>query len=991
MRRLLAALLSLAACCLCGGLRLQRASFALKAATRAFDGSAYHHCPARWLPRRAALAALSATIDSPPAAHEADAARDDDFARTELERHSLEAIDFPELMALVVAEAQTLPGREHLPRSFHRDASDVRAAYAQLEELAPSLEQLPLHREFALGRLLRGLALQHAPPSRGDLRAAADDVEALDALGDWLEAEQRAQRLRLFNATREALRLPVAVVDTFRDAFVAAGAAAEATLSPAKYPTIGALAERAAALETQIRATLRQLTTRPELRHVWAADAGRAEPVRVDGRFCLAVLAAHKRFVGVARAASSSGRSAYVEPRAVVADNDALLATEAALRRAEARVFFDMARALATHRAALEAALAAVGALDALRAKHRFVARLLPPTQRYCVPQVGADGELHVAAARHPLLLLQRGATLDAAAAWASVVPIALTLTAAQPALVVSGPNAGGKTVALKTAALLAAMVRYALPLPVEGAARVDCFALIAADIGDAQSLRRERSTFAGHLALLRDVFAAVAQSPRHALVLLDEAGGGTDPTQGAALAQAALEALSAVPTVRLLATTHYASLKLFAASSSRCGAAAMDSVDGQPTFRLRSGGAGDSFALALARRVGLPRDVLRRATELLDADSRRAAELHALLEERLAAVEAERAALDAQRRQLAAAEEAAARERSAWRAEVQRVRDAAFAEHVQTLRQHERDAQQLLRDAEALVAARRRALDEARDLVEHCGLQLRALGSAAAAAAIAADPAAVPLPSTAAEDDAVAAQTRALNATVEALAARRVAAEAQQAARDREELRLAPLPTDAALEAGDAVVVLQRGLLFRTRATVTRRCRPRGRSVQLRCAGGVALTLPRELLGVASDSALLRRAAGAGELRAIPAALLGRLPRRSARNEVDVRSARDSAAQATAALDAWLAADGADALLEALAAADGATAAPLVVVYLRHGATHPFKAPLRRHALATAQRGDGGLRDAFWPARAADGGDDCTVLLLGLDDDWSQ
>jgi DNA mismatch repair protein MutS2 len=989
MRRLLAAVLSLAACHLCGALRpLRSVAFGLNAATRTFNGGARHHRPVRWLPERAALTALSTTTDAPPAARaaEADAESDEAFARTELERHSLEAIDFPELMALVVAEAQTLPGRELLPRSFHRDASDVRAAYAQLEELAPSLEQLPLHGEFALGRLLRGLALQHAPPSRGDLRAAADDVAALDALGDWLEAEQQAQRLRLFNATREALRLPVAVVDTFRDAFVAVGAAAEATLSPAKYPAIGALAERVAALETQIRATLRQLTLRPELRHVWAADPARAEAVRVDGRFCLPVLAAHKRFVGVARAASGSGRTAYVEPRAVAADNDALLATEAALRRAEARVFFDMARALATHRAALEAALAAVGALDALRAKHRFVARLLPPTQRYCVPQVGADGELRVAAARHPLLLQQRGATLGAAAAWASVVPIALTLTAAQPALVVSGPNAGGKTVALKTAALLAAMVRYALPLPVEGAARVDCFALIAADIGDAQSLRRERSTFAGHLALLRDVFAAVAQSPRHALVLLDEAGGGTDPAQGAALAQAALEALSAVPTVRLLATTHYASLKLFAASSSRCGAAAMDSVDGRPTFRLRSGGAGDSFALALARRVGLPRDVLQRATELLDADSRRAAELHALLEERLAAVEAERAALDAQRRQLAAAEDAAARERSAWRAEVQRVRDAAFAEHVQALRQHEREAQQLLRDADALVAARRRALDEARDLVEHCGLQLRALGAPAAPAA-----AAMPPPSSDAGDEALAAQTRELNATVAALAERREAAEAQQAARDRDELRLAPLPTDAALEVGDAVVVLQRGLLFGTRATVTRRCRPRGRSAQLRCAGGVALTLPRELLGVANDSALLRRAAGTDELRAIPAALLGRLPRRSARNEVDVRASRDSAAQATAALDAWLAADGADLLLDALAVAEDAAAAAPVVVYLRHGATHPFKAPLRRHALATAQRGDGGLRDAFWPARAADGGDDCTVLLLGLDDDWSQ
>lgn len=215
-------------------------------------------------------------------------------------------------------------------------------------------------------------------------------------------------------------------------------------------------------------------------------------------------------------------------------------------------------------------------------------------------------------------------------------------------ALVISGPNAGGKTIVLKTAGLFALMVRHAIPIPAQSGARVDVFHEIMADIGDMQSVSGDLSTFSGHLVICREILQHAQElkynklnsvvlpksiSGGGCLVLLDEIGTGTDPAQGAALAQAVLEELVSLGS-RVIVTTHYQRIKELAAHDPRFRIAAMEFINNKPTYRLRDGSIGESYALEAARRVHLPENVLIRADALLDDESRRLLALQKRLEE---------------------------------------------------------------------------------------------------------------------------------------------------------------------------------------------------------------------------------------------------------------------------------------------------------------------------------------------------------------------
>jgi DNA mismatch repair protein MutS2 len=224
-------------------------------------------------------------------------------------------------------------------------------------------------------------------------------------------------------------------------------------------------------------------------------------------------------------------------------------------------------------------------------------------------PAVGDQGVVHLHEARHPVLLL-RGV---------DVIGNDLDLGANQPALILSGPNAGGKTIALKTIALCALLVRIGCFVPANQGSRVDRFDTVLAAIGDAQTVHADLSSFSGHLLQLKEM---LDRSAPGTLLLLDELASGTDPTQGAALAQALLERmLDAGP--RVVVTTHFARLKALPASDPRFAAAAVELVNGSPTYRVVMGAMGESHALSIAERMGLPDGLLARATSLIDRGER--------------------------------------------------------------------------------------------------------------------------------------------------------------------------------------------------------------------------------------------------------------------------------------------------------------------------------------------------------------------------------
>ena len=351
-------------------------------------------------------------------------------------------------------------------------------------------------------------------------------------------------------------------------------------------------------------------------------------PLR-NGRLVLPVKAgARSGFPGLVHGASATGKSVYMEPLSVVESNNRqqeAVAAEAAERQRILSELISEARAAAQ---GIAIVFGALRELDVLQALHRFA-----QAGSCRLPDVGDQGEVKLVGARHPLLdpLLAslREQALGSSGHQEDVVPLDLELDKARRVLVITGPNAGGKTVALKTVGLLTAAAQSGIPIPVEPGTSLPQVDSLIAVVGDEQDLLRDRSTFSARLLRLAEVWDSQAPG---ALVLIDELGSGTDPEEGSALSIALLEELLRTEAVAIL-TTHL--LPLASAALERNGAACaamnFNSETGLPTYRLIPGSPGGSEALALGARLGLPEVWLERAHELLGDEGRR---LRALLSE---------------------------------------------------------------------------------------------------------------------------------------------------------------------------------------------------------------------------------------------------------------------------------------------------------------------------------------------------------------------
>jgi DNA mismatch repair protein MutS2 len=286
-------------------------------------------------------------------------------------------------------------------------------------------------------------------------------------------------------------------------------------------------------------------------------------------------------------------------------------------------------------------------------------------------PTVNAEGRLWLREARHPLLEQLFRGMKSAEGEPRRVVPIDVRLGIGFNLLVITGPNTGGKTVTLKTTGLLCLMAQSGMHVPAAEGSTVPVFREILADIGDEQSLEQSLSTFSSHVSRIAHVLRTVTAD---SLVLLDELGAGTDPTEGAALGRAILDELDRSG-CRAMVTTHLGDLKTYAFSNERAENAAVefDVETLRPTYRLLIGQFGMSNALKIARRLKLPRDLLRRAHRYLRRKQRRAPELLRLQELR---AEAEKARAEALR-----AQHAADREKAEFRSKVEQMeREAAEA-----------------------------------------------------------------------------------------------------------------------------------------------------------------------------------------------------------------------------------------------------------------------------------------------------------------------
>jgi len=411
-------------------------------------------------------------------------------------------------------------------------------------------------------------------------------------------------------------------------------------------------------------------------------------------RYVLAVKAARKEAIpGLVHDSSSTGATLYIEPQAIVQRGNQLRL----LQRQEQRLVEQVLRELSDRIAAvsddLERLLAAATALDLATARARYALWLAANPPRF----IAEEEAIVLRQLRHPLLVWQQQHEAGPA-----VVPIDVQIAPSLRVIAITGPNTGGKTVTLKTLGLAALMARAGLFVPAREPVELPWFATVLADIGDEQSLQQNLSTFSGHIRRIGRILDALA-AEANALVLLDEVGAGTDPSEGSALAAALLQHLAAGARLTV-ATTHYGELKALKYQDDRFENASVEFDDRSlaPTYRLLWGIPGRSKALAIAQRLGLPASILAAAAERLGDTS--------------ADVNAAIAGLEAQRQ----AQEAKAQEAAALLAQAERFYQevAERAANLQAREQQLRDEQEQAVKA-AIADAKREIAQVIRELQE--------------------------------------------------------------------------------------------------------------------------------------------------------------------------------------------------------------------------------------------------------------------------------
>jgi DNA mismatch repair protein MutS2 len=345
-----------------------------------------------------------------------------------------------------------------------------------------------------------------------------------------------------------------------------------------------------------------------------------------NDRFVIPVKADFRGKVGgVAHGFSSSGATVFVEPLDAIEANNELQNLKGKEEREVARILFELTESLREQLPAVEAAVDAVAELDFIKAKVEFARKFSA-----IVPEISEKGVLDLVDARHPLLeenlrqqLTANGQQLTASSDNSGIVPSSFGLDTDRPVMIISGANAGGKTVVLKTAGLLSLMAISGLPVPAKEA-KIPFYRSVLADIGDHQSLSANLSTFSSHMS---NIAGMMRECVAPSLVLLDEAGTGTDPEEGSALGVAIVDHFRRVCGSQVIASTHYRGLKIYAANDPGVVNASVefDEKTLQPTYKLLLGLAGASSGIQIASRFGIKPEVIDHARENLDISAQEA------------------------------------------------------------------------------------------------------------------------------------------------------------------------------------------------------------------------------------------------------------------------------------------------------------------------------------------------------------------------------
>jgi DNA mismatch repair protein MutS2 len=596
-------------------------------------------------------------------------------------KQAFTTLEYQHLLALIKRNAQTEPGQRRVEAlSPIDDVSELRRQLAALSECV-------MLRNRGVKWWFNGLTDPAEAIVR--LRVEGASLDPLAILQTARLCDQAMSTRAAILAERENATMLWQLVENLpRDldslvARVTNKILPSGELDDRASPELASIRHEINVLRSRITRSLEGLMRR-------SAEAIQDELVTIrNDRFVIPVKADHRgRVQGVAHGYSSSGATAFVEPLETIDANNELQGLHESEAREIARILSGLSEELRAQLPAIELAAEAVAELDFINSRAIFHQNF-----NCVIPEIKTDqttlissGELELVDARHPLL------EENLRASGGSVVPVSFALDQNKNAMVISGANAGGKTVVLKTAGLLALMALSGISVPAR-LARIPFYASVLADIGDHQSLAANLSTFTSHVANIARMIE-LCEAP--ALVLLDEVGTGTDPEEGSALGVAVVDHFRRAYGAHVIATTHYSGLKMYAGNEPGVVNASVefDEKTLRPTYRLLVGVAGASSGLEIARRFGVPTGIVENAMRSVKDSSLQASEYLRRIKREAENAEELRHALEEERS--AVAEKFASLDKEAAKREQER--QSTFEQTVQrTIAEVEKRARELV------------------------------------------------------------------------------------------------------------------------------------------------------------------------------------------------------------------------------------------------------------------------------------------------------
>ena len=581
-------------------------------------------------------------------------------------------IGFDRIRALVAERCNTQAARAKLDEhrfSARREVVEQRIASADEMRTIIQMEHEFPNEEFCdLTALIAKVRVEGTFLDLEEAVLLARALRQVDSISRFIRSRERAVYPTLHRLTEDVISLEAIAnhIDSLIDRFGQMRDSASDEL----YRIRRAIRER----EGQASKRLQQVLQAAKSAGIVEADATLS--IR-DGRAVIPVAAGNKRKLnGFVQGESATGKTVFIEPVEVVELNNELRELEYAERREIVRILCELTDRIRPEIDTVEASADYLATIDMLRAKGRFA------SENGCVrPIISTDDRMELRTARHPLLAIALAKEKK------SVVPLDMVLNGEKRILVISGPNAGGKSVCLKTVGLLQYMFQCGFPIPCGENSELPLFESIFIDIGDEQSIDNDLSTYSSHLLNMKNMLSGASS---RTLVLIDEFGTGTEPIMGGAIAEAILEQLVERGTYGVI-TTHYSNIKYFASNHEGVenGAMMFDVQNIRPLFRLEMGKPGSSFAVEIARKIGLPENIIRTASEKAGSD-------HINIERQLREIARDRRYWEQKRDRIRIADRKVEELETSYAEQLSRIK----AERQQIIREAKEEAQRLISEA---------------------------------------------------------------------------------------------------------------------------------------------------------------------------------------------------------------------------------------------------------------------------------------------------